>query len=148
MRSVCLHTSAYVRYEEERRGHGLPGKGVVLCNFNHLHKTSRAQWAVWARILRGVRSRMLTYAHVCSRMLTYAHGCSRMLTDAHGCSSMLVYAHVCSRMLTYAHGCSRMLTYSHVCSSMLTGKATSATLNAACVCGRMLTRVLTYADVC
>jgi hypothetical protein len=79
---IYIYTHTELRYEEERRGHGLPGKGVVLCNFNHLHKTSRAQWAVWARILRGVRSRMLTYAHVCSRMLTYAHVCSRMLTYA------------------------------------------------------------------
>jgi hypothetical protein len=35
-----------------RRNNSLPESGVVLCNFNHLHKTSRAQWAVWGEILK------------------------------------------------------------------------------------------------
>lgn len=41
---------------EERELAGLPPHGVVLCNFNHLHKTSRAMWAHWAAILRASNS--------------------------------------------------------------------------------------------
>ena len=40
-------------FREARANNSLPGpEGVVLCNFNHLHKTARAQWALWAEILR------------------------------------------------------------------------------------------------
>jgi hypothetical protein len=38
-------------YRQARLRNLLPPQGAVLCNFNHLHKTSRAQWAVWASIL-------------------------------------------------------------------------------------------------
>jgi hypothetical protein len=68
-----------------------------------------------------VRSRMLTYAHVCWRMLAHAGACWRMLAYAdlrhlreYRCAtSMLPYAAVCCRMLPYAAVC--CLPYAAVC---------------------------------
>ncbi|EKX53831.1 hypothetical protein GUITHDRAFT_132875 [Guillardia theta CCMP2712] len=57
----------YVRrnetFREERERADLPPDGVVLCNFNHLHKTSRAMWSLWAQILLRCRREQSKHRH-------------------------------------------------------------------------------------
>jgi hypothetical protein len=77
------------------------------------HNTSVGSGAT-RRSLSGVqvRSRVLTYAHVCSRCCcayvsipAASHATRRSLSGVQVCSRVLTYAHVCSRMLTYADVC-------------------------------------------
>jgi threonine dehydrogenase-like Zn-dependent dehydrogenase len=68
-----------------------PVPNNIPCEYAAVRKSSR------------VRSRMLTYPHVCSRMLTYAHVCSRlpktMLANA-SCEHALVLPSLCPCPLT------------------------------------------------
>ena len=74
---ICIHTGdghklPYTQrnstYKEERLKSGLPQDGVVLCNFNHLHKTSRNMWLQWARILNYTK---VLYMYVCVYVCIY-----------------------------------------------------------------------------